>query len=151
MTDEIYMLQPPGFGDGITDVCHLHKSLYGLKQAPRVWYQVLLEVLLSLGFEQSLSDAAVLFLQHPELGIIYLLMYVDDIQIAGARLHGVCHVKSLILSKFPGKDLGESQFLLQMAICRNRKQRTLTLNEKRHMHTLIYELCLEMLMPSAFP
>jgi hypothetical protein len=48
---EIYMRQPPGFGDGIADrVCKLRKSLYGLKQAPRIWYGVLNEFLTEISF-----------------------------------------------------------------------------------------------------
>lgn len=97
LEEQIFMQQPPGFGDGTSNVCHLHKSLYGLKQAPRVWYQTLAHFLLSCGFEQSPSDPAVLYCQHPKYGLIYVMLYVDDIQIACKQLSGVIHTKKFSL------------------------------------------------------
>jgi hypothetical protein len=125
LCEETYMRQPPGFEDGTDNVCHIHKSLYGLKQAPRVWNKLLTGFLLSHGFVQSPSDAAIFFLRQPGDATVFLLMYVDDLQIACAALQRVTEVKRLILSHFPGKDLGESSFFLQMSIRRDRASRVL--------------------------
>ena len=58
------------------------KSLYGLKQAPRIWYLLLCETILSLGFVQCTSDPSIYF--HPENKVI-LAVYVDDILFIAPR------------------------------------------------------------------
>ena len=49
---ELYIKQPEGFVDMRypNHVLRLRKSLYGLKQAPRIWYLLLCETIISLGF-----------------------------------------------------------------------------------------------------
>jgi hypothetical protein len=61
--------------------------------------------LLSHGFLQSPSDAGLFFLRQPGKATVFLLMYVDDLQIACAALQHVTEFKHLILSQFPCKDL----------------------------------------------
>ena len=75
---ELYVCQPEGFVDRRypNHVLRLCKSLYGLKQAPRIWYLLLCETILSLGFVQCTSDPSIYF--HPEYMVI-LAVYVDDI------------------------------------------------------------------------
>ena len=75
---ELYVRQPEGFVDRRypKHVLRLCKSLYGLKQAPRIWYLLLCETILSLGFVQCTSDPSIYF--HPEYMVI-LAVYVNDI------------------------------------------------------------------------
>jgi hypothetical protein len=49
---------PPGFEDDKkpNHVYKLKKALYGLKQAPRVWYERLIDFLLSKGFVMGKVD-----------------------------------------------------------------------------------------------
>lgn len=51
LTDEVYTIQPPGYGDFnyANYVCKLNKALYGLKQAPQAWYKELRQHLIDLG------------------------------------------------------------------------------------------------------
>ena len=79
---ELYVRQPEGFVDMRypNHVLRLCKSLYGLKQAPRIWYLLLCETIISLGFDQCTADPSIYF--HPEYKII-LAVYVDDILIMG--------------------------------------------------------------------
>src|SRR5947199_1684349 len=79
---ELYVRQPEGFVDRRypNKVLRLNKSLYGLKQAPRIWYLLLCETILSLGFVQCTSDPSIYF--HPEYMVI-LAVYVDDILVIG--------------------------------------------------------------------
>jgi hypothetical protein len=53
---------------------------------------------------------------------VYLLVSVDDIQIASKKASDVEHVKQLVLSTFKGRDLGETQFFLQKSVHRDRSQ-----------------------------
>jgi hypothetical protein len=50
--EEVYMEQPPGFGDEeyTNHVYKFYKVLYGLKQAPRVWYECLRDFLIENDF-----------------------------------------------------------------------------------------------------
>ena len=78
------MLQPSGFEDCKPHhVCKLQKAIYGLKQSPRAWFARLSEKLHHLGFISSTSDTS-LFLFHRGGITIYMLVYVDDIVIAGS-------------------------------------------------------------------
>ena len=74
------MAQPPGFihPSYPNDVCKLNKAIYGLKQASRAWYDELCQDLLSQGFKPTISDLS-LFHFSSTKGLIYLIIYVDDI------------------------------------------------------------------------
>ena len=76
---------------------------------------------------------------------------MDDIQIAAKKLRSVQIIKEAILSKFPGKDLGESKFFLQMSIHRNRQQKTVYLKQQRHIDKLIERYNLQDSWPIAIP
>ena len=151
VAESIYMRQPPGYDDGSGCVCILSKSLYGLKQAPRVWNETLTAFIISLGFVQCKSDAALFMMWTDELGFVLLLCYVDDIQIAALKLRSVQFVKKALLSKFPGKDAGESQFFLQMTITRDRAARTIYLKQQRHIEKLIEQHRLQDAWPISIP
>lgn len=82
---EIYMELPQGFAIQGKKACRLAQSLYGLKQAPRQWNQKLTEALTNLKFEQSQNDHSI-FVNNSEIGIIVLLVSVDDMLIIGSSL-----------------------------------------------------------------
>lgn len=136
LDEDVYMTQPPGYDDGTTKVCKLLKSLYGLKQAPRVWSKKLQAFLLSLGAVQCLSDGA-LYILESHRGRVILLVYVDDILLASANKASVLALKHQILHQFPGKDLGETDFFLQVSIQRDRRNRTIYLSQRRHIEKIV--------------
>ena len=79
LQEEIYMKLPSGMTTfSPHDVCKLRCSLYGLKQAPHAWFEKFHSTLLSFSFTQSQYDSS-LFLHTSMLGIVILLVYVDDI------------------------------------------------------------------------
>jgi hypothetical protein len=147
----IFMCQPPGFEDGTGNVLKLLKSLYGLKQAPRVWNQTLTNLLLSIGCVRSQSDGAMFTLCLPSGSLVYLLVYVDDIQIASKNTSDVEHVKQLVLSTFKGRDIGETQFFLQMSVERDRSRRLLVLRQQRHVDQLVQASGLGTACPKSLP
>src|SRR5947207_3780930 len=77
---ELYVKQPEGFLDRSypNKVLGLRKSLYGLKQATRIWYLLLCQHILNLGFKSCESDPSIYI--NIEKSII-LSVYVDDILI----------------------------------------------------------------------
>lgn len=80
LNEEIFMKQPPGFThpDYPHHVCKLTKAIYGLKQAPRAWFHRFSTFLLTQGFICSKTDPS-MFIHRSSLGILILLLYVDDI------------------------------------------------------------------------
>ena len=80
--EEIYMKQPPGFGDG-NKVCRLRKSLFGLKQAARVWNLAIDGALTECGCVASEVDKC-LYTYHADNKTVYVIIHVDDILIEPA-------------------------------------------------------------------
>ena len=132
--EDIYMEMPEGYREGKEDmVCKLKKSLYGLKQAPRNWYLLVSKFIKeTLGFKASVSDPC-LFHKRSRTGRLMLLfLFVDDFQISfhrDDRAEWNEH-KAKLVSRFNTKDMGASTWILGMRITRDRKARTITLDQE---------------------
>jgi hypothetical protein len=86
LQEEVYMKPPPRhILPQHNLVCKLQKSLYGLKQANRQWNSKLIDALLHIGFNQSFVDHS-LFVKKTSTSFTTLLVYVDDIVLAGTDL-----------------------------------------------------------------
>lgn len=96
-------------------VCKLRKSLYGLKQAPRQWFAKLSHALLSHNFVQSKNDYS-LFTKRTIDSIIIILIYVDDLLIAGSNPIDIQSTKSFLDSQFHMKDLGPVRYFLGLEV-----------------------------------
>nr|AWW15216.1 putative polyprotein [Leavenworthia alabamica] len=119
LEEEVYMRLPPGYQlDDPNKVCRLRKSLYGLKQAPRCWFAKLSKALLEYGFEQSLGDYS-LFTYDKGTTRLHILIYVDDLIIAGSSLKATESFKAYLSSCFHMKDLGELKYFLGIEVARN--------------------------------
>ena len=113
----IYMEQPSGFTDTRfpSHVCKLKRSLYGLKQAPRAWFERLSQFLLQNGFKCSKADSS-LFVLHTHNTITLMLVYVDDIVLAGNNKLLLEKLISLLSKEFAIKDLGPLHYFLGLEI-----------------------------------
>jgi hypothetical protein len=137
LEEDIWMEQPPGYEIGGRKMaCHLKKALYGLRQAPRAWHSKLKEQLEHMGICATEADPS-LFTLHHKTDITYLLVYVDDILIAGKDMAVINDIKSNLSSIFDVRDLGEAAFFLGMEINRNRDNHTLSLTQARATHALL--------------
>ena len=67
-------------------VCRLKKSLYGLKQAPRQCYFKFDKFMEEQGYSRCHSDHCVYFKRLDDGSYIILLLYVDDMLIAGSNM-----------------------------------------------------------------
>lgn len=122
LDEEIYMWQPQGFElKGKEElVCKLQKSLYGLKQAPRQWYKRFDSFMKSNNFVRCEADHCC-YIKRFDNSYIILLLYVDDMLIAGASLHEIDRLKRELSEEFAMKDLGAAKQILGMRIFRDRE------------------------------
>ncbi|KAL0552269.1 hypothetical protein IC582_011377 [Cucumis melo] len=118
LEEEIYMLQPEGFeAKGKENlVCRLNKSLYGLKQASRCWYKRFDSFIVSLKYNRLNADPCAYFKRFGEKDFIVLLLYVDDMLVAGPNKDHIEELKAHLPRKFEMKDLGLANKILGMQI-----------------------------------
>jgi hypothetical protein len=138
LEEEIFMVQPEGFkSKGKEDlVCKLQKSLYGLKQAPRQWYKKFDTFMCNCGFRKTELDHCCYYKNFGDSYII-LLLYVDDMLIAGSSMHEIKVLKQKLSKEFEMKDLGPANQILGMRISRNREKRTLNLSQEKYIQKVL--------------
>lgn len=143
LEEEIWMQQPPGYEEGPPGTaCRLNKSLYGLKQAPRAWYTRLQKELESIGFVPSPADPS-LFTLCNKTSNVYLLIYVDDILIAGKDEASVAFVKDTLLTRFEGRDLGAITSFLGINISRDRDNKEIKIDQSGMVASVIQQFGME--------
>jgi len=81
--DLVYMEPPPELNLPADKVCLLMKALYGLKQSGKRWYDTIKAYLLKHGIVQSRMDAC-LFIRRTKAGVVFLLLFVDDVLLASS-------------------------------------------------------------------
>ncbi|WVZ13411.1 hypothetical protein V8G54_010977 [Vigna mungo] len=123
-------------------------SLYGLRQASRQWNSKLTSALLSYGFLQSSADHS-LFTYHSFDSFIALLVYVDDIVLAGDNMQAINDVKQFLHHKFSIKDLGSLKFFLGFEVARS--QQGLVLNQRKYCLEILTEFGLTGCKPATSP
>ncbi|XP_019192723.1 PREDICTED: uncharacterized protein LOC109187019 [Ipomoea nil] len=106
------MVPPPGYQtENKNKVCRLLMSLYGLKQASRQWNAKLTTALQDNGFKQSAADPS-LFTKVSDKSFMALLIYVDDILVAGSDSQQIHSLKEFLDKTFKIKDLGHINYFL---------------------------------------
>lgn len=134
LDEKIFMSQPKGFEQKGKEnwVCYLKKSLYGLKQAPRQWYIRFDTFIKSLDFNRSEYDPCFYYKGKGGPNSYYLLLYVDDMLLAGYDANEIKNIKQRLKQEFEMKDLGCAKRILGMEIKRNRSNQTLFLTQQTY-------------------
>ncbi|KAJ4782637.1 Retroelement pol polyprotein-like [Rhynchospora pubera] len=149
LNEEVYMHLPPGFASSHPGkVCRLKKSLYGLRQAPRMWFSKLTGALRTYGFIQSYADYS-LFTFNKEDVFLAILVYVDDLVIAGNDSAAISKFKEYLHGTFHMKDLGALKYFLGIEIARGPKG--LLLCQRKYTLDILSECGLLGSKPVAFP
>ncbi|GKA35499.1 retrovirus-related pol polyprotein from transposon TNT 1-94 [Tanacetum coccineum] len=125
LEEEIYMLQPEGFKQKGKEnlVCRLNKFLYGLKQAPRCWYKRFNSFFKGIEYNRLHADPCAYFKRFGNDDFIILLLYVDDMLVAGPNKYRINKLKAQLAREFKMKDLGPTNKILRMQIHRDRVSR----------------------------
>ena len=107
LEEEIYMLQPEGFVETGNEnlVCRLSKSLYCLKQASRCWYKRFNSFIMSLRYNRLSSDHCAYYKRFEDNDFIILLLYVNDMLVAGPNKYRIQELKAQLAREFKMKDL----------------------------------------------
>jgi len=86
MDKEKWIKLPDGTEPGKADeVFRLNRALYGTKQAGRLWGIKLDKELKAMGAVRSKVDPCLYTCSHLVHGLVYILVYVDDLIVAGQR------------------------------------------------------------------
>ena len=138
LEEELYMRQPEGFikEDKKNLVCRLKKSLYGLKLAPRQWYKKLDSFMSNHGFTRCQADHCCYFKKFDN-NFIILLLYVDDMLVAGSDMQEIVNLKQKLSKQFKMKDLGAAKQILGMRIKRDTNWRTLLLSQDKYINKVL--------------
>ncbi|CAL1392755.1 unnamed protein product [Linum trigynum] len=139
LEEEIYMEQPEGFKKKNKEgyVCRLRKSLYGLKQAPRQWYKKFESVMGEQGYKKTTSDHCVFVKKFPDGDFIILLLYVDDMLIAGQNVSKINDLKKELSKSFAMKDLGPAKQILGVKIIRDRGAKKIWLSQEKYIEKVL--------------
>lgn len=152
LEEDIYMHQPEGFVvHGKEDsVCRLKKSLYGLKQAPRQWYNKFDSFMCSAGYIRCQADYCC-YVREFDNSYIILLLYVDDMLIAGASIDEINNLKKQMSEHFAMTDLGAAKQILGMRIVRDRVRGTLRLSQAEYVKKVLSRFNMDKAKPVGTP
>lgn len=154
VTEDIYVRQPQGYEkrgpNGETLVCKLKKSLYGLKQAPRNWNQELDKTLREFGLEPSAGDPC-LYVRRDERGLLIVVVYVDDLIVAGKLQATVDEFMEEIAKRFEMKNLGPMKGILGMEIRRDSAAGTIEILQTAFVERLLKQYGMDECKPVSTP
>ena len=108
----IYMEKPAGFDQDKTKVWQLQKSLYGLKQSAKLWNDTIHQYFTKCGFRRSNADLCLYQKTVKDSGIIFVIIWVDDIVCVSNNVQLINDFKSKIAKEYDMKDLGPLKFFL---------------------------------------
>ncbi|KAK2453566.1 putative mitochondrial protein [Trifolium repens] len=138
LKEDVYMYIPDGVHvSKPNQVCKLLKSLYGLKQVSRKWYEKLTSLLVAEGYIQSTADHS-LFTITSGSDFTALLVYVDDIILAGTSVTEIDRIKFILDNNFKIKDLGPLKYFLGFEVAQSREG--ITISQRKY--------CLDLLKDS---
>ncbi|KAE8654393.1 hypothetical protein F3Y22_tig00117048pilonHSYRG00173 [Hibiscus syriacus] len=152
LEEEIYMRQPEGFieADKKNLVCRLKKSLYGLKQAPRQWYKKFDNFMSSSDFTKCQAGHCC-YIKRLDNSFIILLLYADDILVAGSDMQEIINLKQKLSKQFAMKDLSAAKRILGMRIKKDTKSGTLMLSQAEYINKVLSRFNMQDAKPVSTP
>ena len=91
----------------------------------------------NLRFEKGQADDCLYILQEKGEIIMLVLVYVDDMAVAGRSLARITQFKNDLTNVFNITDLGELKYILGIQVKRDRKTCTISLNQTTYIHYIL--------------
>ena len=144
LEEDIYMQQPEGFiARGKQHMaCKLQRSIYGLKKASRTWNIRFDQAITLYSFEKILNEPCV-YKRIQGTKVVFLVLYVDDILLIGNDIEVLSSVKGWLQKKFDMKDLGEANYILEIKLLRDRKNKVLALSQALYIDKILARFNME--------
>lgn len=137
LTEDIYIELPEGLNYNSDMILKLNK-LYGLKQASKCWHERFDNYIAKLGLKQSNSDQCLYILNNSNAhDIIYLLLYVDDIIIAGSNMLKIGEIKYYLKEEFEMEDNGDLDYFLGLKINYDKTGGKLYINQTQYLEDVL--------------
>jgi hypothetical protein len=134
LRERIFLSKPDGVAVRDGYALRVLRSLYGLKQSARDWNLLCKDYLVQIGFKQSLADPCLFTCPDRK---IMILVYVDDLMAAAPTRTDVLWFGSKLSERFRTKNLGEVKKVLGIRVTRNRKERTLHIDQEQYLETVL--------------
>lgn len=150
LNENIYIYPPKGVKCETGKVLKLKRSLYGLKQSSKCWNDEINSYLLELGFVRSENDFC-LYSKTYENEKVYLLIYVDDIILAGPNLQCINKVKEKLMYRFKMKDKGNLKNFLGLEVFYDRENGILKISQIKYIKALLKRFNMEECKTSSIP
>ena len=112
---DVFMKPPPGSNIQSPKIYKLCCALCGLMQASRVWFDKFNSTIQDFGFTSSYCDSA-LFIWKTKHGVIFPLLYVNDMIIIGNDAIEISNIRKFLNHQFEMKDLGLLNYFLGLEI-----------------------------------
>lgn len=136
LSEEVYMEQPPHFNDNSNRVCKLKRSIYGLKQSGRNWNILLNATLIDFGLKRLTCDQCI-YVSRNNNKIMIIMIWVDDVLIACNDDDDEKKLRAALENRFKMKYLGEASVILGINITRDRKKRTVSIDQSKYIVQLL--------------
>ena len=143
-------MQPEGYNNGTSRLCHLIKCLYGLKQAGCEWNDELNKQLASLGWKPTMVDPCT-YIRRTTEGVEVIAIWVDDLLLFSSNTDLMSKMKLELKSIFEITDLGEPAKIVGIEIERDRAKGTITILQKHYIKAILQKEGLNDAHPVAVP
>uniref|UniRef100_A0A1Y1L115 Retrovirus-related Pol polyprotein from transposon TNT 1-94 n=1 Tax=Photinus pyralis TaxID=7054 RepID=A0A1Y1L115_PHOPY len=141
---DVYIYPPKGYEIETGKVLKLNKSLYGLRESSRCWNEEINKFLIQLKFTRSENDFCLYTLgEDNDNDRVYLLIYVDNIVIAGTDIQKINSIITQLMSRFEMKDKGILKHFLGLEINYNRNEGILKITQSKYTQKILERFGME--------
>ncbi|GJT82694.1 retrovirus-related pol polyprotein from transposon TNT 1-94 [Tanacetum coccineum] len=119
--------------------------------APRCWYKRFDSFIIGLGYNRLHADPCAYFKRFGNNDFVILLLYVDDMLVAGPNKDRISKLKAQLAREFEMKDLGPANKILGMQIHRDRVSRKIWLSQKSYVKKILQRFNMQDCKPISTP